>query len=237
MHLLTVGLFLHIDKVDNDQATDVAQAQLEGNLFDCLEVGLENRVFEIVLADKAPGVDIDRRKSFCLLNNDVAAALQPDFPSERTGDLHLETKTVKNRLITFVLVDLEIVSRHKGVQKTADFVELDGAVNDDPRDVFCEDVAQNLAGDIEIRMDQAGCAFVFAVLTDFFPEVDQIVHVGLEFFTVSAFGHGADDEAGPLRAHDIDQVLQAIPFFLVLDAAGDADMVDRGHIDQVASRQ
>ncbi len=49
----------HIDKVDNDQAAQVAQTQLAGNLIGRFQVGIKRRFFDIAAASRAGGVDID----------------------------------------------------------------------------------------------------------------------------------------------------------------------------------
>ena len=45
-----VALLLHVDEVDDDQAGEVAQPELAGDLLGRLEVGLERRVLDVVLA-------------------------------------------------------------------------------------------------------------------------------------------------------------------------------------------
>src|SRR5210317_2417081 len=169
MDLLTVGLFLHVDEVDDNQHTDIAQAQLEGNFLDRFEVGFQDRVLEVVLADKATGVDIDGRQCFGLFDNDIAAAFQPDLAAQCPGDFNFEAEGVKNRLAAMILLDLEIVPEHEGVEELDNLLIFDGAVDDDPGDIFGQDVSQDLAGYIQVRVDQAGGVVVFAVLADLVP--------------------------------------------------------------------
>ncbi len=46
-----VGAVLHhVDEVDDDEAGEIAQAQLAGDFVGGLEIGLERRVLDIVLA-------------------------------------------------------------------------------------------------------------------------------------------------------------------------------------------
>ncbi len=49
----------HIDKVDNDQAAQVAQAQLAGDLIGRFEVSVERGLFDIAAARGARRVDIN----------------------------------------------------------------------------------------------------------------------------------------------------------------------------------
>ncbi len=43
-HRPVVALFLHVDEVDDDQAGEIAQAQLPGNLLRRLQIGLQRRI-------------------------------------------------------------------------------------------------------------------------------------------------------------------------------------------------
>ena len=45
-----VAVLLHVDEVDDDQAGEIAQAQLAGDLLGGLQVGLERGVLDVVLA-------------------------------------------------------------------------------------------------------------------------------------------------------------------------------------------
>src|ERR1700730_19270359 len=58
-HGAVVALLVHVDEIDDDQAREIAQAQLPGDLLGGLEIGLERGVFDMVLARRAPRVDVD----------------------------------------------------------------------------------------------------------------------------------------------------------------------------------
>jgi hypothetical protein len=55
-----VAVLLHVDEVDHDQAGEVAQAQLAGDLLGGLEVGLERSLLDIEFAGRLARVDVDR---------------------------------------------------------------------------------------------------------------------------------------------------------------------------------
>ena len=73
-----VALLLHVDEVDDDQAGEVAQAQLPGDFIGGLEIGLEGGVLDIVFARRLAGVDVDRNQRFGLVDHHVAARRQRD---------------------------------------------------------------------------------------------------------------------------------------------------------------
>ena len=52
--LVAVGLLVHVDEVDDDDAADVAQPQLVGDLLARLEVGLGDRLLEVCLPTNLP---------------------------------------------------------------------------------------------------------------------------------------------------------------------------------------
>ncbi len=50
---------VHVDEINDDDAPDIAEAQLPGNLTRCLEIGLQYRVRESGRADELTCVDIN----------------------------------------------------------------------------------------------------------------------------------------------------------------------------------
>ncbi len=60
----------HIDKVDNNQATEVTQTQLASNFISGFKVGIERRFFDVAAAGCASGVDIDSGQRFGTVDND-----------------------------------------------------------------------------------------------------------------------------------------------------------------------
>jgi len=49
----------HVDEVDDNQAAEVTQTQLAGNLIGRFQVRVECRFFDVTAAGGASGVDID----------------------------------------------------------------------------------------------------------------------------------------------------------------------------------
>src|SRR6516162_9116730 len=54
-----VALLVHVYEVDDDQAGEIAQAQLPRDFLGGFEVGLERGVLDVMLARGAPGIDVD----------------------------------------------------------------------------------------------------------------------------------------------------------------------------------
>src|SRR5207245_32144 len=76
-HLLPALAPPHVDEVDDDDAAQVPQPDLVHQLLHRLEVGLEDRLLELVLPRVAAGVDVDRHQGLGLVDHDVAAGVEP----------------------------------------------------------------------------------------------------------------------------------------------------------------
>ena len=72
-----VLFFLHIDEIDNDDATDVPQTHLVGYFPDGFEIGLHDRFFEIVFSHVPAGIHIDGHEGFGVFDHNIAAGFQP----------------------------------------------------------------------------------------------------------------------------------------------------------------
>ncbi len=64
-----VALLLHVDEVDDDQSGEVAQPELAGNFVGRLQVGLQRRVLDRVLARGPARVDVDGNQCFGLVDH------------------------------------------------------------------------------------------------------------------------------------------------------------------------
>ena len=73
-----------------------------------LEVGLEHRLFLALLADVAAGVDVDDRQRLGVVDDDVAARLEPDLALQRLGDLRLDAEALEDRLGCLVELDARL---------------------------------------------------------------------------------------------------------------------------------
>ena len=82
MTLGAVLALVHVDEVDDDDATQVAEADLANDFGDGVEVGLEDCVLEPGgFADVLAGVDVDGDEGFRLVDDDGAAGFEPDLGS------------------------------------------------------------------------------------------------------------------------------------------------------------
>ena len=77
-HLLFVAFVYHIDKIDDNHAAEIAEADLAGCLGCGFQVCAFHRFFIAGFAGKAAGIDIDCHQGFGLFYLDIATAGEVD---------------------------------------------------------------------------------------------------------------------------------------------------------------
>jgi hypothetical protein len=116
-----VLLVFHVDEVDDDDAAEVAQAQLAGDGLRRLEIGLEDGVVEVAHADEAAGVDVDGGHRLGLVDDQVAAGLEVDAAGQRLLDFVLDAVQVEQRPLAGVVLE---PGQHCGVYSSAKAVSF-----------------------------------------------------------------------------------------------------------------
>jgi hypothetical protein len=76
LHLALVLGGCHVDEVDDDQAAQVAQAQLAGDLVGRLQVGVERGLLDVAALGGARRVDVDGDQRLGVVDDDGAAGGQ-----------------------------------------------------------------------------------------------------------------------------------------------------------------
>ena len=92
-----IALLVHIDEVDDDQPGEIAQPQLPRDLLGGLEIGLQRRVFDMMLARGAAGIDVDGDQRLGLIEHDIAAGAQLHDRREHGIELALDAVTGQER--------------------------------------------------------------------------------------------------------------------------------------------
>src|SRR5262249_38414211 len=78
LDVLDVALDAHVDEVDDDDAAEIAQAQLPRHFARGLEIGLVRGLFLTAAAHRAARVDVDRGQRLGAVDHDRAARLERD---------------------------------------------------------------------------------------------------------------------------------------------------------------
>ncbi len=93
-----VAAFLHVDEIDDDEAGEIAQAQLASDLVGRLQIGAQRRVLDIMLAGGAARVDVDGDQRLGLIDDEIAARLQRHLIGEHRVELRFGAGVGEDRL-------------------------------------------------------------------------------------------------------------------------------------------
>src|SRR5215469_8603667 len=105
-YFLPVLALIHVDEIDDDDAAEIAQPDLTNNLFDRIGIDLDDRVFEpIRLTDIFACVDVDRHKGFGLVDDDIAAGLEPHLRAKRFFNFSGHAEFIEDRVVSRVQLD------------------------------------------------------------------------------------------------------------------------------------
>src|SRR6266852_1600761 len=239
-NFLAVAALFHVDEVDHDDAAEVAQANLANDFFHGFEVGLDDSVFEArgALADEFAGVDVDGHERFGVVDDDVAAGLEPDFRAQSFVQFVLDAELLEDR--RFLAVQFDAVDQ-LGLEAADEFDDLAVflfAVDPDGREIVADVIAKDALDEIQVAVEKRGRFALLAALLDFVPGLAEELDVRANFFIGSASGRGSNDEAtGVCAARFTDQPAEARAVFGGSDFARDTDVIDRRHVHQEAAGQ
>ena len=186
----------HIDKVDNDQAAEVAQAQLAGDFVSRFQVGVEGGLFDVAAAGCARGVDIDSGQGFSGVDNNRAAGRQTHFTLESGLDLRLNLIVAEQRDFTGVQFNFaaEIRAAQCGDMLARQFEHF-RVVDQDFADVLAQIVTESTHNHVALLVDQergraAVSGFLYGV-----PVLQAETEIPLQRIGLLANARGAYDQA------------------------------------------
>ena len=228
----------HVDEVDDDQAADVAQAQLAGDFLGRFQVGLQRGFLDVAALGGARRVDVDGHQGLGRIDDDGAARRQLDFALEGGLDLALDLEAVEQRYAVLVQLDLAGVLRHHLLDEAQRFFLGLDAVDQYLADVLAQVVADRTDDDVAFLVDQEGRLALAGGFLDRAPQLQQVVQVPLQLFAGAAEARGAHDQAHVGRGVEAIEGFAQFVALLALDAPGNAAgprVV--GHQHQVAAGQ
>src|SRR5207253_2441415 len=201
-NLLTIAAFLHVNEVHDDDAAEVAQANLADDLLDGFEIGLDDGVFEArgALADEFTGVDVDGHQRLGVIDDDIAARLEPDFGAQRFVELVLDAELFEDRRFLGVQLDLVDQLRLEAADELHDLAVLLFVVDPDAGKIVADVIAQDALDEVEVAVEQGGRFALLAAFLDFVPGLAQELDVGANLVVGGATRGGADDEAAGIGA-------------------------------------
>ena len=98
-HFFAIAPLFHIDEIENDDAAQIAQADLAHDFLHGFEVGFDDGVLEPrgAAADVLAGVHVDGHQRFGVVDDDVAAGLEPHLGPQRLVEFLLDAELLEDR--------------------------------------------------------------------------------------------------------------------------------------------
>src|SRR5262245_60902598 len=150
----TIGFFLHIDKVDDNDAAYVSQTQLPHDFLSRLQIGPDDGLFLISFANKSSGIDVNGRQSLRSLDDDIAPGTEPDAPIQRFCDFFLDSVAVEQGLCARVQNNLGFEPRHKLTHEIHDAAVVFARINYHLFGVRRKKITNRSGYQIQILVDQ-----------------------------------------------------------------------------------
>ena len=232
----------HVDEIDHDDPTDVAEAELADDLLDRFEIVLGDRVLEPgagglrARADEAAGVHVDDGERLGVVEDQVAAGGQVDAAAQRGADLGVDAERLHQRRLVLV-PDHALDHVRRGLLQVADDA-LVGTVVVDHRalEVTGEEVAHDAQRQLGLLVDELGRLRGLGAGLDRLPEALEEDEVALDVLCGRAFCGGADDHAALRDVELLDDLLE--PGALVVrKSARHAEPLALRHEDDEATGQ
>ncbi len=186
----------HIDKIDNDQATQVTQAQLAGNFVSGFKVGVKRRFFNVAAARGACRVDVNGGQRFGGVDNNRAAGRKTHFALEGRFNLRLDLIVAEQRNFTGVQFDFaaEIRTAQRGNMLTSQLQHF-RVVDQNFADVLAQIITESTNDNVTFLMDKERCRTAFRRLFNRFPVLHTEAEIPLKCLSRFTHTRGADDQA------------------------------------------
>ena len=139
--LTAVFRLVHVDEVDDDQATQVAQTHLASHFIGSLQIGAGGGFFDVAAFDGACRVDVHRHQGLGVVNHDRAARGQVDRAGIGRFNLVFDLEAAEQRgFIPVALYTGSMLGHDVGHELLRLVVDVVG-VDQDVADVVVEVVA------------------------------------------------------------------------------------------------
>ena len=190
---------VHVDEVDDDQAGEVAQAQLAGGLLRRLHVGFERGRLDVALARGLARVDVDGDQGLGLVDDQIAAGLQLHDRRVDLRQLVLDLVFDEEGRLLLVELNLLRLAGHDHAHEVAGFAVTRLALDHDAVQVLVEHVPDGPFDEVFLLVDQGRRDRLQRRLADRLPQAHQVFVVALDL-ELGARGAGrADDQPHALR--------------------------------------
>ena len=236
---VTVRLKHHVNKVNDDNAADIAQTQLTDNLLSSFQVVLGDSLFKVAAATgELTGVHVHHSHGFGTVNHQRTTRRQ----------VHLTVQCLRQLLVNAVVVEevvsgIPLLQAGNQVRRHVRHVRLDGiprilALNNHRGEVLVEDVTHGLNHQVGLLVEHLRSQHLAGVslLLNLFPLRTQTVNVVGQFLLRSALRRSTNDYASTLGQLVLQNLLQASTLG-VGQLAGNTGHRTTRHVHQEATGQ
>ena len=236
-YIAAILAFVHVDEIDDDQTTQVAQAHLAGHFVGGFEVGAGSGFFDVTALDGAGRVHVHRHQGFGVVDHDGAARRQLHGAGIGRFNLVFDLKAAKQRRVVAVALHAWREFGHDVAHELLSLVVNVIGVDQDVADVVVE-IITNCANDQRGFLVNQESAFALCSPVNRGPQFEQVVQVPLQLWCCAANACGAGDDGHALGVFQLVHRLFELGPVVALNAAADATATRVvGHEHDVAARQ
>src|SRR6266508_4686529 len=235
--LVAVLKALHVYEVDDDDPAQVSQSDLADDLGHRFQVDLEHGLLEVPLTHVLAGVDVDGHQGLGVVDDDVAARLEPDAAPQGLLDLLLDPGGLEDG---HVLVPKLHAARELGNQRGRELhAFLVGAVvvYEELVHLGREEVPDHAEREIHLLVPDRGRPRRLEAALDLGPQAAQELDVGRQILLALPLGDRPHDEPTARGAEALHDPAQALPLLILADPARDPDVARLRHVDDGAAGQ
>ena len=236
-HGIAMFLGIHVDEIADDDATQIAQAQLTRDDLRRFQIGLENGVVEIAQPDIAAGIHVYGGHRLGLVDDQIAAGLQVDALGQRTLDLFFHAMQIEQWARAGIVLELVARNRIVGLCEFQHPLVSAARIDQDAHGIVADKITQHAQADVEFLIQQLRRTGRFRNGLQIAPQLVQIGDVGGKIRFCRSFRHSAYDIATLVfgRQNSLQAGTQGIALFHGFNALGYADMRLLGQIHQQSS--
>src|SRR5579859_5715408 len=182
-NFFAVAALFHVNEVHDNDAAEVAQANLADDFLHGFEVGLDDGVLKArgALADELAGIDVDGDERFGVVDDDVAAGFEPDFGAKRFVELVLDAELFKNRLLLGIELDAIRKLRLEAAGEFEDLAVFLFVVDPDGGEIVADVIAKDTFDEIQVAVQDGGSFALIVLALDFIPGLAEELDVGADF--------------------------------------------------------
>ena len=237
VHLAPVSTVFHVNEIDNDDAPDVPEPKLPGDLRAGFQIGLVHRFLVPLGARVSSRIHVYRHQRLCGLDEYVSAILQPYFPVQRLADLVFDPVGVEHRRRPIVHVNARAELGGYPLEICKDLLVYRLRIDDHTVDIGREQIAYHPRRHFDVLVDHGGGRCIPDLFLDIPRDPGQLLEIVLQLgirFAQCGCPHD-DPEVVGLEAPG--QVPEPALFVPVVDTSRHADVIGMGNQHEKPARQ